>query len=217
VPQIFPPYANSFLRFAIATILLSVAGGAYALYAAVWSPYATRQSVRREQPVPFSHEHHVGGLGLDCRYCHTTVETAASAGFPPTQTCMNCHAYVWTNAAVLEPVRRSWRERRPLAWQRVYDLPDFVFFDHAIHVRKGVGCETCHGRVDRMAVIEQEPTLYMKWCLACHEHPERYVRPREQVFAMGYAPAGKQEDVGRELLQRYTVRSDITECDTCHR
>src|SRR5262249_46164795 len=140
----------------------------------------------REQPVPFSHRHHVGGIGLDCRYCHTTVEVSSFAGIPPTKTCMNCHSQIWTNSAMLEPVRESFRSGKSIEWNRVHHLAGFVYFDHSIHVKKGVGCVTCHGRVDQMPLTWQESSLQMEWCLGCHRNPERFVRPREQVFSMDW-------------------------------
>ena len=196
------------------------------------SPYSTYQGVAHTQPVPFSHQHHVSGLGLDCRYCHTSVETSRFAGIPPTQTCMNCHAQIWTNAAMLEPVRESFRSGRSLQWTRVNDLPDYVFFDHSIHLSKGVGCDVCHGPVQRMPLMLPYASLQMEWCLNCHRAPQQYLRPREEVFNLNWqAPSSEQPVVmdgksftdqvalGNYLLGRYHVRSvqDITSCDTCHR
>ena len=173
----------------------------------------------REQPVPFSHAHHVGGLGIDCRYCHTTVETSSFANIPPTKTCMNCHSQIWITSPTLEPVRASFRTNESIRWTRVNDLPDFVYFNHSIHVNKGVGCEICHGRVDRMPLTWQENSLQMEWCLNCHRNPEKYVRPREFVTTMGYEPAGDQEEIGRKLVAEYKIRDTrtLTSCSTCHR
>ena len=183
------------------------------------STYMTRATNPREQPVPFSHAHHVGGLGLDCRYCHTTVETSHFANIPPTKTCMNCHSQIWLTSPTLEPVRASYRTGQSIRWTRVHDLPDFVYFNHSIHVNKGVGCETCHGRVDRMPLMWQENSLRMEWCLECHRNPENYVRPREFVTAMGYQPAGEQAEIGRRLVHDYQIQSPqtLTSCNTCHR
>ncbi len=183
------------------------------------SPYTSQETVAREQPVQFSHAHHVGGIGIDCRYCHTSVEKAAFAGIPPTKTCMNCHSQIWAQSPFLEPVRASLREDRPLTWTRVHDLPDFAYFNHAIHVNKGVGCETCHGRVDKMPLMWQASSLQMAWCLDCHRNPEKFVRPREEVFTMGWQPPVDQEVLGRELVKRYQIRSEdvLTSCSTCHR
>ncbi len=197
-----------------------------------WSPYYFGQGVAPAQPVPFSHEHHVGGLGIDCRYCHTSVEVSGFAGIPPTKTCMNCHAQIWTNAALLEPVRESFRSGKSLQWTRVYDLPDYVYFDHSIHINKGVGCKSCHGPVDRMPLMLAQNTMQMEWCLSCHRAPEKELRPRESVFDMTYEQPSSAKPVtvngqkftdqialGTYLKKEYHLRSerDITSCNTCHR
>jgi hypothetical protein len=196
------------------------------------SPYTTYAGVARPQPVPFSHQHHVGGLGIDCRYCHTSVEVSSFAGIPPTKTCMNCHSQIWSNAPLLEPVRESFRSGQSLVWTRVNDLPDFVYFNHSIHIAKGVGCNTCHGPVDRTPLMYNQASLQMEWCLDCHRAPEKYLRPREQVFNMRYEqpsafkPASldgktynEQISLGKALVSKYKLRSvqDITSCSTCHR
>jgi hypothetical protein len=172
--------------------------------------------VAREQPVPFSHAHHVAGLGIDCRYCHTSVETSATAGIPPTKTCMNCHSQIWSDSPTLEPVRESFRSERSIEWVKVNDLPDFVYFNHSAHVNQGVGCTTCHGRVDRMPLMWQEASLTMEWCLDCHRHPERYLRPREEVFNASYEPPADQLALGRSLAAQYGIHTR-TSCSTCHR
>ena len=159
-------------------------------------PYTTWVRVPREQPVPFSHKHHVDGLGIDCRYCHTSVETSHYAGMPPTETCMTCHSQLWTQAALLEPVRQSLATGMPIQWNRVNDLPDFVYFDHSIHVNKGIGCATCHGQVDQMPLTWKENTLYMKWCLECHRAPENEIRPRGEVFNMKWQKPENQAAAG---------------------
>ena len=183
------------------------------------SDYTTRQDAPREQPVPFSHAHHVGGLGIDCRYCHTSVETSSFANIPPTKTCMNCHSQIWSTSPTLEPVRASYRTGESIQWTRVHDLPDFVYFNHSIHVAKGVGCETCHGRVDKMPLMAQQASLRMQWCLDCHRNPEKFVRPRAAVTTMGYEPAGDQEVIGRQLVKDYKILDahTLTSCSTCHR
>ena len=183
------------------------------------APYVTEQDVVREQPVPFSHEHHVSGLGIDCRYCHTTVERTAFAGVPPTEICMNCHKQVWATSPTLEPVRASLRENHPILWVRVNNVPDFVYFDHSIHIHKGVGCETCHGRIDQMPLTYKAESLHMEWCLDCHRNPEKYLRPREEAFTMGWQPPIPQEQLGPELVERYGVDSSwkLTNCSICHR
>src|SRR5438270_6195807 len=184
---------------------------------AAWRGFEdTGQDEVVEQPIPFSHKHHVGDVGLDCRYCHTSVETSGFANIPPTKTCMNCHSQIWSTSPTLEPVRESFRTDRSVPWTRVHDLPDFAYFDHSIHVNKGVGCETCHGRVDKMPLTWQKASLQMEWCLNCHRHPEQYVRPREAVFEMGYEPPVDQETLGRQLVKEYKIQS-LTSCSTCHR
>src|SRR4029077_19142589 len=155
---------------------------------------------------PFSHEHHVAQLGIDCRYCHTSVETSAFAGMPPTATCMNCHKQIWTNTALLEPVRTSFSTNQPLRWSRVHDLPDFVYFNHSIHVAKGVGCATCHGRVDGMPLLFQNASLQMEWCLDCHRNPAKYIRPKDQVFNLAWQPPADRPNLGSRLVREYHVQ-----------
>jgi hypothetical protein len=216
--QIFRPGADT-----IAKVLLASCGAAPILlvglaYGIMSSPYATGQDVTRNQPIPFSHQHHVGGLGLDCRYCHTWVEKARFAGLPPTETCMTCHSQLWTNAGMLAPVRASLAKDEPIAWQRVNKLPDYVYFDHSIHVAKGVGCTSCHGAVDQMPLMRQAAPLTMQWCIDCHRAPEKALRPREAVFDTGWSPAKNQEQLGRELMAKYHIRVDhLTDCSVCHR
>jgi hypothetical protein len=175
--------------------------------------------VAREQPVPFSHQHHVGVLEIDCRYCHTTVEHSSYAGMPATKTCMNCHSQIWIGSQMLQPVRDSYRDNVPLRWDRVYNLPGFVYFDHSIHVQKGIGCSSCHGRIDEMPFTYQVPSLLMDWCLDCHRNPEREIRPREEVFNIRYEKPANQESLGRQLSSEYHVKDaeQITSCSVCHR
>ena len=174
------------------------------------SSWATKQNEFVEQPIQFSHAHHVGGVGLDCRYCHTSVEKSSFAGIPPTKTCMNCHSQIWTNAPILEPVRASFRNDTPLNWIRVNDLPDFVYFNHQIHVKQGVGCVTCHGPVDKMPLMYQAKPLLMEWCLDCHRAPEKYLRPREQVFNMAYEqPPATRRSAGEQSAARWTPEEGI--------
>jgi hypothetical protein len=171
------------------------------------------------QPVPFSHKHHVGDDGIDCRYCHTSVETSSFAGIPSTQVCMSCHAQLWNEAPLLAPVRASLTTNKPLKWTRVNDLPDFTYFDHSIHVAKGVGCSTCHGEVDRMPLTWRAETLYMKWCLECHRAPENFVRPRREIYNQRWQPSPDQAERGRELVRQYQIDTSgrLTNCSTCHR
>ena len=230
--QIFHRSTNSLSRATIFGAVFVVAALFWAAAQVQRSPYVTYAGVVRPQPAPFSHQHHVAGLGIDCRYCHTSVENSRFAGIPPTKTCMNCHAQIWTKAPMLEPVRESFRTDKSLVWTRVNDLPDFVYFDHSIHINKGVGCNTCHGPVDRMPLMYNYASLQMEWCLNCHRAPEKNLRPRDQVFNMRYqAPTadspvivdGKsfvdQDSLGLYLVKAYNLRSerDITSCDTCHR
>ena len=176
--QIFHRSANSLARMSIlGGVFLLVTVGAV-LAELQRSPYVTRQHEARVQTPPFSHKHHVGGMGLDCRYCHTSVEDSGFAGIPPTKTCMNCHAQIWSTQPMLEPVRESYRTGKPLVWTRVHDLPDFVYFDHSIHINKGVGCQSCHGQVNEMPFMYMEHSLQMEWCLSCHRQPEKYLRPK---------------------------------------
>jgi Cytochrome c7 and related cytochrome c len=219
VSQIFHHSSNTFARITIFGAVFIVAFLGWALDELHRGFYETRQNVPRQQPVPFSHEHHVGGLGIDCRYCHTSVENSSFANIPPTKTCMNCHSEIWSTSPTLEPVRASYRTGQSIEWTRVYDLPDFVYFNHSIHVNKGVGCESCHGRVDQMPLTWQAVNLQMDWCLDCHRHPERALRPREFITKMGYEPAGNQEEIGRKLMAEYNIQSTrfLTSCSTCHR
>jgi hypothetical protein len=218
MPQIFHHSTNTLSRVSIFGAVFFLAGFLWLLAAIDRSAYWTRQTVVLEQPVPFSHDHHVGAIGIDCRYCHTTAETAAFAGMPSTATCMNCHSQIWAASPMLAPVRESLRTGRPIRWTRVHDLPDFVYFDHSIHVVKGIGCVDCHGRVDRMPLAFKSVTLKMEWCLECHRDPVRHLRPREQVVAMDWRPpAGAGEGQLRaELAGQYHVAS-MTDCSTCHR
>ncbi|MDH3523946.1 MAG: cytochrome c family protein [Acidobacteriota bacterium] len=213
--QIFHRSTNTVAKVTLFGAVFFVAVAGWVAATLDRSAYSTRQGVVREQPVPFSHDHHVVALGIDCRYCHTAVETEAFAGIPPTTTCINCHKLIWNESDMLAPVRASLAEDTPIRWTRVHDLPDFVYFDHSIHVAKGVGCATCHGRVDQMPLVYQAASLQMEWCLECHRHPERYVGPREQVFNMAWK-APDQATLGPALVAEYHV-DPRTDCSTCHR
>lgn len=182
------------------------------------SGYTTNVGNPREQIVPFSHEHHVSGLGLSCGYCHTSVEQSAFAGIPPTHTCMTCHSQIWNTATVLEPVRESYRTGKPLEWVRVHDLPDFAYFNHSIHVNKGIGCGTCHGRVDKMPLTWSVNTLHMSWCLDCHRAPEKYIRPKSEIYSMTWAPGPDQAEEGKKLVAENGIKTkQLTDCSICHR
>jgi hypothetical protein len=213
--QIFHRSTNTISRVSIFGALFVVAGLLFLIAQIHRSPWATDAYVAREQPIQFSHERHVGGNGIDCRYCHTSVERSAFAGIPPTKTCMNCHTEVFASSPYLKPVRDSFEAGKSIQWTRVHDLPDFVHFDHSIHVNKGVGCTTCHGQVDRMPLIWQEKSLQMEWCLDCHRNPERYVRPRAAVFSVDYRPPSNQLELGRRLVAEYKIQQ-LTDCSTCH-
>lgn len=217
--QIFTRQANTIVRASLVALALGGAVFGWLVVTVPRSDYVTRRGAPRPQPVPFSHAHHVGGMGFDCRYCHTSVEESKFAGIPPTKTCMNCHAQLFADAPILEPVRASFRDNTPISWTRVNDLADFVYFDHSIHVAKGVGCATCHGPVDRMPLVYKDQSLQMEWCLECHRAPERFLRPRDQVFNMQYTPPADQLELGRRLVKEYDVAGPdaLVSCSVCHR
>ncbi len=219
MPQVFHRSFNTISKVSLAALLIGLAVLGWATYVVGWSPYVTQAHVARVQPVPFSHQHHVGQLGIDCRYCHTSVETSSFAGLPPTKTCMNCHQEIWFGSPILEPVRDSFRRGQPIAWQRIHNLPQFAYFHHAIHVNKGVGCVECHGRVDQMPFTYQASSLLMGWCLDCHRQPEQHLRPRDAVFDMTWEPPADQPDLGARLMKQYRIRTtqELTSCSTCHR
>lgn len=216
--QLFHRSANNIAKASIvgAILLAGLVGFAYTVIAR--SSYLTGRYIERQQPVQFSHKHHVGDDGIDCRYCHTTVENTASAGMPPTQTCMNCHTQIWSDSPYLEPVRASYRENKPLKWERVHDLPEYVYFNHSIHVNKGVGCSSCHGDVANMPVVYQENTLQMEWCLSCHKNPEEFLRPKSEIFNTAYQDNLSVEEKA-ELAKGYKIRAreQMTSCSMCHR
>ena len=216
--QIFHPSTNTVSKLTIFGAVFLIGGLLWLLAQLNRSSYVTEVNVVRPQPVPFSHKHHVSGLGIDCRYCHTAVEQSAFAGIPSTAICMNCHSQIWTNSPMLEPVRESYRTGRPLRWTRVHNLAEFAYFNHGIHINKGVGCVTCHGRVDQMPLVSQESSLLMEWCLECHRSPEQYLRPREQVFNMAWTAPTDQMDLGRQLVRKYNIRTEqLSDCSICHR
>ncbi len=216
MPQLFPRSANTFSKFSIVLGFLLVVGSLFLIAFLDRSPYVTLVGVAREQPIPFSHKHHVGGLGIDCRYCHTSVETSSFAGIPPTETCMNCHSILFSESDMLEPVRKSFRTGEPLQWNRVNDVPDYVYFDHSIHIAKGISCTTCHGRVDQMPLMMKARTFHMGFCIDCHREPERFVRPREHVFDPAWEPSEDQMTMGRRLVKAYGIKREF-DCNICHR
>ena len=220
--QLFPRGSNAFARVSIVVALVVVGTGLTILLNTNRLHYTTDVQVARKQPVPFSHKHHVTGVGLDCRYCHTSVEESSFANIPHVETCMTCHSQIWTESPLLEPIRESYRTGNPIEWVRIHDLPDFVYFNHSIHVHKGIGCQTCHGQVDQMPLMWKVNTLNMEWCLECHREPEKFVRPREEVFNMAWTPmderghAVSQALLGAQLVQDYDINPS-TDCSTCHR
>ena len=218
MPQIFGPSANTIARVGLVAILIVPFILILLAFAVTGSPYVTGQNVTLRQPIPFSHKHHVGDDGVDCRYCHTSVERSAFAGLPPTTTCMTCHSQLFTNAAMLAPVRQSLAQHKPIHWQRVNRLPDYVYFDHSIHIAKGVGCTTCHGAVQTMPLMRQYAPLTMDWCLDCHRDPAPNLRPKAAVFSTQWKPPKDQRDQGQILLAQYHIDTKhLTDCYRCHR
>jgi|HigsolmetaAR202D_1030399.scaffolds.fasta_scaffold05213_4 ferredoxin len=216
--QVFGPKANTIAKISLIGAVSTVALLLIALVVYSRSPYPSFVQKSPEQPVPFSHVVHVGALQLDCRYCHAGVEVSAAASVPATQTCMTCHSQIKTDSAALAPVRESWETGEPIAWNRVHDLGDFAYFNHSIHVTKGVGCSTCHGQVNEMAQVRQVEPLTMGWCLDCHRAPEQYIRPADQVFNMSWQPPANQIEQGKALIQEYNIQvSRLTDCSICHR
>ena len=219
MPQIFSRTADTRFRAIVLAILALTCGSLIVAGAYARSQY--HQDVARTplQPVPFSHEHHAGELGIDCRYCHTTVETSADAGLPPTHTCMTCHSQIWTNAKMLEPIRQSLAQGRSIVWQRVTRVPDYVYFRHDIHIAKGIGCVECHGRIDRMPLTYRAKGLPMKFCLDCHRDPAPHLRPQQAVFDMDWTPPPNAQAVEQKLMRLYKIHSpqDLTQCGACHR
>ncbi|MEM7050643.1 MAG: cytochrome c3 family protein [Acidobacteriota bacterium] len=215
MPQIFHKSANALARVSIVLGLGTLAGLVWAGATISTSGYVTGEDVVISQPVPFSHDHHFKGLGIHCLYCHTTVEESAFAGIPPTETCMNCHKEIWTNAELLEPLRESYRSGIPIEWERLHDTPDYVYFNHSVHIAKGIGCESCHGRVDEMPLMIQAESLTMAWCLDCHRDPAQHVRPREEIYTFGWVPPIPQSELGPQLVEEYEIQS-VTNCSACH-
>jgi hypothetical protein len=214
---IFGQRANLFTKAALA----GIAVGAVFLASLVWGvPYMSyndQVGLIPPQPVPFSHKHHVSGLGIDCRYCHSSVEVSSNAGLPPTETCMTCHSELWTNAAILAPVRQSLAQHQPLRWARVNYLPDYVYFDHSIHIAKGVGCTECHGPIGDMALTERATSLYMGWCLDCHRDPGPRLRPKDAVFDPHWR-RGADTPSPQQLMAQYHIHPQtLSDCSVCHR
>ena len=229
MPQVFPKSLNVIFQLALLSAPVTFASVGVTLAAFYRSDYTTGARDVVEQPVPFSHKHHVSELGIDCRYCHTAVEKSASAGLPPTKTCMNCHQQMWTSADLLEPVRNSYKTGTPIAWTKIHNVPHYTYFNHSIHVGKGVGCYSCHGPIDQMNLVYQANTLLMEWCLDCHRHPEKHLRPKSEVYNMQYKASDHdnkdtkqpydQLTRGKELVKEYNIRDPqiLTNCSICHR
>jgi hypothetical protein len=217
MPHLFHPYADTIARTILLAILVVPFLGIGVGYWLSASNYETDRSLTADQPVPFSHQHHVGGLGLDCRYCHTGVETSAVAGIPPTHTCMTCHSQLYTQTAMLAPVRQSLADNRPIHWNKVNKLPDYVYFDHSVHIAKGVGCATCHGDVATMPLMRQEAPLTMGWCLDCHRDPAPNLRPAAAVFDPDWRFPDDQAERGAILAHQAIDNSHLTDCSVCHR
>jgi hypothetical protein len=213
---IFRPKHNTLARVTLVILAAGAGGTVGGLMLCARTPYARNMQAPIEQPLQFDHRHHTRDEGIDCRYCHNSVEKAPFAGIPPTQLCMNCHSQIWNKSPLLEPIRQSFFEDKPMVWNRVYKVPEFVYFNHAIHVNKGVGCVTCHGRVDQMAAVEKVSSLTMSWCLDCHRSPDRNLRPLEEITNMTWQPEGDPAETARVLAEKYDVHTR-TSCPTCHR
>jgi len=213
--QIFPKWTNRLpLYLGIATVVILI--GVIFFFWYFGSPKYTDVGYRPKQPVPYSHKLHAGDLGIDCRYCHTNVEKSAVANVPPTQTCMNCHRLIKPKSEKLAPIRQSWQTGKPMQWKRVHLLPQYVYFDHSAHVTAGVGCESCHGNIAQMEVVEQKKPLSMGWCLSCHRHPEKNLRPLDQVTTMGYTPPKNQLEYAKRIMKERNINPP-TDCSGCHR
>jgi hypothetical protein len=222
MPQIFTASADTRLRAFLLVLLLGLIGALLFVGGSMDSTYATVVGWVRDQPVPFSHQHHVGGLGIDCRYCHSAVEVSRHAGLPSTHVCMTCHSEIWTGAPVLAPVRNSLASGTPIPWQRVARLPDYVYFDHSIHVARGVPCVTCHGRVDEMPLTKRATAFQMQWCLSCHRDPAPALRPPELVTRMDWVDWDDHPEehklYGELAMKAYGIDpKKLDDCNICHR
>ena len=217
--QLFAPGADAILRLVFLILAVVVVGGLAVVYGVSQSDYFYGVGIAPAQPVQFSHKHHSGELGLDCRYCHTSVEVAATPGIPPTWTCMTCHSQIWTGSQMLAPVRESLANNRPLHWTRVNRLPEYVYYNHAIHVTKGIGCSSCHGPMDTMQLTYRANAFKMEFCITCHRNPEKFIRPAAEVWNMSWKPATDQAVLGKMLVMQNHIRSaaQLTDCSICHR
>jgi hypothetical protein len=218
MPQLFPRKSNALFYLFLCVAFVGLLGAGALAWAYKWSSYPTEIGKPVLQPVAFSHQHHVGGLGLDCRYCHASVELSANAGMPPTKTCMTCHSQIWQNAPMLKPVRDSFKDGTSLKWNRVTRIPHYVYFDHSIHVQKGIGCTSCHGDISRMPLTWKVRTFYMRDCLSCHRNPEKYIRPEDDVFNPDWKAPSNQLELGALFVEKYHIpKQRLTDCMTCHR
>lgn len=218
MPQVFQKYSNTLVRVSFVGGLLGLTALVIAGSNMSRSAYVNKTTVPLDQPIPFSHKHHVEELGIDCRYCHGAVEETAHAGVPATEVCMSCHSQVWTNSPLLKPVRDSYAENKPVIWNKVNDLPDFVYFNHSIHIAKGIGCNSCHAGIDQMHLTYKSQPFSMAFCLDCHRNPEKYIRPKEEVFNMKYRYPPNQQEKGEELVRLYNIHKEqLDDCWTCHR
>ena len=212
---------TAFANLAAKLVLLTAAAAALAGFMAWWlwpqTDYARHLRSVVAQPVPFSHQHHVAGLGLDCRFCHISVEVSANAGLPPTSTCMTCHSQIWTNAALLAPVRESFTSNTPIVWHRVTDLPQYVYFNHSVHIAKGVGCESCHGPVETMALTYKAKTLTMEFCLDCHRNPASHLRPKSALYDTQWHPIANTPSEAKLMADYHVPDRNLTDCSLCHR
>ncbi len=219
--QHFHRSMNTIAKVSIFGAVFIIGFSAWLLLEVNRSSNVTNVGIALPQPVQFSHQHHVAGLGIECRYCHTSVEHSAFANIPPISTCMNCHQQIWFGAPMLEPVRASWKSGQALEWNRVHNLGDYVYFNHGVHVQKGIGCVSCHGRVDQMQLIYKDQPHTMEWCLSCHRNPAQHIRPRDQVFNMTWKPEDigeTQAALGARLVKEYNIEParKLTSCSTCH-
>jgi hypothetical protein len=213
---LFPRWSNTAVKV---LVIAALGGGAAAVVAPmIWvrTPWVRHQNEPIDQPLQFDHRHHTQDDGIHCVYCHTSVYRAASAGIPSTDKCMGCHSQIWSRSPMLDPLRRAYFSGMPVPWNRVHDLPDFVYFNHSIHVNKGVGCSTCHGRVDSMAQVYQVAPLTMGWCLSCHRAPEAHLRPPSRITDMRFQPGDQPESRRAELAAELGVVSN-QDCSACHR
>ncbi|MEW9857085.1 cytochrome c3 family protein [Novosphingobium sp. M1R2S20] len=218
--QIFPPAADTAVRFAVLVLVIAMVGLPLGAWEYLQSTYETQVGWVQDQPVPFSHAHHVGDDGIDCRYCHTSVETSARANLPPTHVCMTCHSQIWTGAPVLEPVRLSMATGEPIRWRRVAQLPDYVYFNHSIHIDRGVACRECHGDVTDMPLMRRAKPFTMQFCLDCHRDPAPALGPRELVThpqGLGWTEAQKRAH-GERVMRKLGIKPDeLDNCGVCHR